>query len=290
VCGFARGADWAPGADVIADRIEVRSGDIADEAALVECFAAFAPDEIYHLAGFASVPQSVREPEETRRVNAQGARAVFAAAAKACPKARILAIGTGAVYGKPKPEHLPITEATPVAPASPYAESKLEAERIALSFAERGLHVVAARPFNHIGPRQHGEFVIAEFVAQIVEIERGRAESVLRCGDLDLARDFTDVRDVCAAYRLLMAHGKPGEIFNVASGAQRTLRSLLDDLLGMTKVPIEIRPDPAKFRRDDPRTLEIDVKRLRDRTGWRPAVPIERTLAETLEHARRNLP
>jgi GDP-4-dehydro-6-deoxy-D-mannose reductase len=211
---------------------------------------------------------------------------VFAAAEKECPSARLLFVSAGAVYGKPLGDELPITESSRLSPATPYAQSKLAADLLALRLAqERHLPFVVVRSFNHIGPRQQGEFAIAEFASQIADLEV-QPTGVLRCGRLDVLRDFLDVRDVVRAYRMLIARGNFGEVYNLASGRTFRLGEMLDELLRRARRTIVVEQDESRLRSVDPPAITVDPSKLVSHTGWEPQRPIADTLADVLEYSR----
>jgi GDP-4-dehydro-6-deoxy-D-mannose reductase len=174
-----------------------------------------------------------------------------------------------------------------VAPASPYALSKLAQEALALrAVVEDRLEVIVARAFNHTGPRQGDGFVAPAFARQIARIERGDRESLLRVGNLDARRDVTDVRDVVRAYALLAERGAAGTIYNVASGVARPVRWLLDELVARARLPVRVEPDPARLRPSDLPVLVGDASRLRATTGWQPEIPPARMLDDLLAYWR----
>lgn len=287
VIGLSRSGRWPLGAEYLGERVRLAAVDIADKAGLVRVLERHQPDALYHLAGQANVPEGNRHPEATWQTNFVGSRNVFEAAGAAAPRARILFASTGTVYGQPRPEDLPITEATPLNPANAYASSKAACDQLALELAaDQGTHLIVARAFNHIGPRQQSSFAIAHFARQIAEQEISDAPAQLHVGRLDVQRDFTDVRDVVRAYSLLIEHAAPGEVFNVASGSTWVLRGILEQLLRLSTKAIELVQDPSLLRPKDPDVVRVSADRLRTRTGWRPIVPMEQTLADTLAYWR----
>jgi GDP-4-dehydro-6-deoxy-D-mannose reductase len=286
VVGLARGLNWAVGAEDLEGRVPVYDVDLTDANRLREVFGETQPDDVYHLAGLASVPVSIRQPSLAWEVNFLGSQNVYAALEAEAPRARMLVVSTGTVYGRPPVEAGPITERTPFHPTTPYSQSKLAADLLGLRLAhERGLEIFVARSFNHIGPRQHGEFAIADFAGQIAAGE-GTANPRLRCGNIDVDRDFLDVRDVIAAYRALMAKAVPGEPYNLASGKTYRLRTLVETMLATSKSQFEIVPDPARLRTDDPEIIRVDPSKLQTQTGWQPKIPIETTLRDVMEYCR----
>jgi GDP-4-dehydro-6-deoxy-D-mannose reductase len=172
---------------------------------------------------------------------------------------------------------------------SPYAASKVAADFLALqAFLGHGLPTVRARAFNHLGPGQTDKFVASALASRVAANEVEGADEV-RVGNLSSRRDFTDVRDVVRAYRLLVLHGEPGEAYNVCSGRDVAVQELADRLVAMASVPMLLKTDPALERPVDVPVLRGDNARLRAATGWEPSIPIEQTLADLLDDWRRRL-
>jgi GDP-4-dehydro-6-deoxy-D-mannose reductase len=261
--------------------------DVTQAASVSAVLGGARPDAIVHLAALSSVAQSHREPSRTFAVNALGTINLLAGMRDACPKARLLVIGSGEVYGRPAPG-APVREDAPLAPLSPYAVSKVAAEAAALQFHRSyGLDVVCVRPFNHLGAGQAPHFVVPSFAAQIAKIRRHQAPPVLRTGDLAPVRDFLHVEDVIAAYLLLLRSGRAGEVYNVASGEGRTIRSLLDEMLELAGVAAAVEADPALIRPVEIPTLVGDAGRLRA-LGWLPKRHVRDALGDVLrEHGGR---
>jgi GDP-4-dehydro-6-deoxy-D-mannose reductase len=153
-------------------------------------------------------------------------------------------------------------------------------------FLSHNLHVIRARPFNHIGPGQDKRFVAADFASQVAAIEAGLNEPVMRVGNLEPKRDFTDVRDVVRAYHLLLDKGQPGEVYNIGTGQPRSIQQLLDILLNLTDAPIEVQVDPARVRPMAVPVVACDASKLRRETGWQPEYSFEDTLATILDDWR----
>jgi len=286
VAGLARAPQWAAGAEHLADRVKVHVVELSDAEGLSQIVRNEQPTEIYHLAGLASVPVSIREPALAWQVNFLGSQNMYAALEQEAPSARLLSVSSGTVYGKPPSALGPIHERTPFNPTTPYSQSKLAADLLGLQWAhERGLPVFVVRSFNHIGPRQQGEFALADFAQQIAAAEGG-ASALLRCGDLSVSRDFLDVRDVVRAYRTLMDRAEPGEAYNLASGETHTLQSLVNRMIAESKTKFEIVQEASRLRAEDPDVIRVDTTKLRRRTGWAPTIPIEQTLRDVLDYCR----
>jgi GDP-4-dehydro-6-deoxy-D-mannose reductase len=259
-------------------------GDPAGAVAFEEQLKAVAPDVIYHLAALTHVGRSWEDPASTMRVNAMGTLSVLEAARTQSNPPRVMLISSSEVYGAG--EGRPIREDAPLRPVTPYAASKVSAEYLGLqAFLGRGLDVVRARPFNHIGPGQADIFVVSALARRIVEAERSGGGAIA-VGNLAAARDFTDVRDVVRAYRLLATSGAAGEVYNVCSGVARQVEELFKILIGHSRVALEPREDPELFRPVDVPILVGDNSRLVDLVGWHPEIDLAQTLVAVLDYWR----
>jgi GDP-4-dehydro-6-deoxy-D-mannose reductase len=263
--------------------------DLRDAAAVASLIERARPEMVVHLAGQSNVPASLEDPETTLANNILGTLHLLDACRAHAPDARLLVVSSSEVYGPTPPEAQPLGEERPLRPMNPYAVSKAAQEMLALQYAHSyALDVVVARPFNHIGPGQTDRFVVSAFARQIVEVERGERGAV-SVGNLDAARDFTDVRDVVRAYTLLLEHGERGGIYNIGRGTAVAIGDLLDMLRRLARLPIAIERDPARLRPSDAPVMMGDTTRLRQATGWQPEISLERSLEETLAWWRTNL-
>jgi GDP-4-dehydro-6-deoxy-D-mannose reductase len=273
---------------VTLDRHSEPPVDITDLASVQAAVAAARPEAVYHLAGWADVGGSWKHPHTVLRVNGEGTLNVL----EACREAgvdRVLAVASADVYGVVSEDELPLDEHAPLRPTSPYAASKLAADALAQqAFLGHGLGVIRVRPFNHLGPGQSEQFVAPALAARIVRAERA-GDTAITVGNLSARRDFTDVRDIVRAYRLLMERGAPGEVYNVCSGRDLSIQYLADHLVSLATRPIELRPDPELMRPADLPVLRGDASKLRAATGWAPEIPIEQTLADLLDELRQRL-
>jgi len=262
--------------------------DILDAAALLEMFRRCSPEVVYHLAGASDVGGSWQTPQATFRANAEGTLNILWAAREAGTE-RVLTIGSADVYGKVTAADLPITEEQALRPVSPYAASKVAADYVALqAFLGYEQHVVRARPFNHLGPGQTDKFVAAALASRVAvnEIE---GNSVVRVGNLSPQRDFTDVRDVVRAYRLLVEKGQAGQVYNVCSGTAIPVQDLAERLIGLAQIPMTLEPDPDLQRPVDIPILLGDASRILADTGWKPEIPLDQTLEDLLNDRRKRL-
>lgn len=253
--------------------------DIRDKAALLAYFADNLPDTVLHLAALSFVPDSFKAPETTLEVNFLGTLRLLEALSECGFKGRFLFVATGDAYGNVPLESLPIRETLPLRPRNPYAVSKAAAEMLCFQWSQTGpFEVIVARPFNHIGAGQSPAFAISDFARQIAEISAGMRPAVLQTGNIDVSRDFTDVSDVLNAYGLLLAHGHNGETYNVCSGVERSVRSLLERLLELSGVEAQITNDLSRFRPSDQPRVCGSHEKLSQHTGWQPEIPIDETL------------
>ncbi|MCB0953102.1 MAG: GDP-mannose 4,6-dehydratase [Microthrixaceae bacterium] len=262
--------------------------DILDAPALLDRFRQVRPEVVYHLAGASDVGGSWSTPQITFRANAEGTLNVLWAAREADVQ-RVLTVGSADVYGKVTPDELPLREDSPLRPTSPYAASKVAAESVAQqAFLGFGQQVVRVRPFNHLGPGQSTRFVAPALAERIAQNERDGAGE-LRVGNLSSERDFTDVRDVVRAYRLLVDQGRAGEVYNVCSGRAIAVSELAEAMLELSRVDQRLVEDPELQRPVDIPVLLGDASRLNDATGWAPEIPLGQTLADLLDNMRSRL-
>ena len=260
--------------------------DIADGPALTARIVESAPEVVYHLAAFTHVGQSWAQPRETFRVNAVGTMELLQAALACADPPKVLLVGSAEVYGKVTPEELPLTEASPLRPVSPYAASKVAAEYLGVqAHLGHGLPVVRIRAFNHIGPGQHPDFAVPAFARRIVDAQ-SRGEDFLPVGNVSARRDFTDVRDVVRAYRLLAVEGEPGEAYNVCSGHDVSIEEVARRLLALAGADLELRVDPELVRPVEVPVLLGDPSRIGSATGWKPQYDLDHTLSDVLVDLR----
>jgi GDP-4-dehydro-6-deoxy-D-mannose reductase len=268
-----------------AARVRWVSMDLTSGRDVKSVVAEAAPDAVFHLAAQSSVGASFADPVDTWEVNATGTLRLLAALEARVPGARMLVISSGEVYGTVPDREQPIVETRRLDPLSPYGASKAAAEMAAVQAARRGaVAVVIARSFGHTGPGQEPRFALPAFAKQLVEL-RGRPgddERVLRVGDLSVRRDLLDVRDVVAAYEVLLERGEPGEAYNVCSGRALALREVVGRMVELTGVPVRVEVDSGRLRSADIPLLLGSPERL-EALGWEAAIPLERTLRDLLD-------
>jgi GDP-4-dehydro-6-deoxy-D-mannose reductase len=262
--------------------------DLANPQTLRAAFDALRPTVIFHLAAQTFVPDALRAPIETYEANVMGTARLAEAARNygGDSPPRILFTSSAEVYGARDASEYPLRESIDLRPASPYGASKAAAEAILLGESRSfGTDVVIARAFNHIGPGQREHFVVASLAAQLARIAAGAPPQLL-VGNLGAARDFLDVRDVVAAYVALAREGERGQIYNVCSGRAVTIRDLLRELIGIARVPVEVREDPDRMRPADVPLSVGSSEKLRAQTSWQPQIPLVRSLREIYQAAR----
>ena len=255
-------------------------GDVLDAAAVASAIRDTQPSALVHLAAESSVAASWEDAFRAWRVNVEGTVNVLEAARRERPRARVLYPSSSEVYGNAG--RFPTPEDEPVAPISPYATTKAAAE---LACALPGLDVVVARATNHEGPGRDDRFAVGSWTRQIARLE-AEGGGTLLVGDLSAERDLTDVRDVCRAYRLLLDPSVPPGTYNVASGHSIPMKRVVELIVKLARVPVQVERDESRLRPADIARLCGDPSRLRAATGWRPEIPLEQTLADTLAAAR----
>jgi len=269
------------------DKITLLEMDQTDLNSVYRALEKVRPDYIFHLAAQSFVPTSWSAPAATLDTNIVGQTNLFEAV-------RILGLDpviqiacSSEEYGLVHPEETPIKEDNPLRPLSPYAVSKVGQDYLAYQyFQSYGIKAIRTRGFNHTGPRRGEVFVTSNFAKQLVTIEAGLAKPVIRVGNLDAVRDFTDVRDMVRAYWLAVTKAKPGEVYNIATGQGITIRELLDRLIALATVEVTIEPDPARMRPSDVEILIGDSSKFRADTGWEPEIPFDKTLQDTMDYWR----
>lgn len=270
--------------------VSLHAGDLRDAASLERALGAVDPDAIVHLAGFAFVPAAERDPAAAYQTNVGGTLALLGAMRAKVPGARLLAVMSGDIYGQVDPAHLPIDEDTPIRPLTIYGASKAAADVAAAQWGRAyGLDVVRARPFNHTGPGQDAAYVCSALARQLASIELGRQEPVVRAGNLDPVRDFSDVRDIAAGYVALLERGRPGEAYNLCSGDGVSIAEVIALLRSHARLPVRVHSDPSLRRANDvPRIVGSHARATAD-TGWQPSIPLTDTLAALLDDWRARL-
>lgn len=268
------------GFDIVAPRLNYDLLDIASLAAIVD---EVRPEAVLHLAGITFVPDAVRDPERAIQVNVIGTLHLLQALKQSDFRGPMVYVSSGDVYGLIQAGQLPITELEPVQPRNPYAVSKVSAELLCRQWAlTEGWPLCVARPFNHIGTGQAAQFVVARIASQVARIKAGLAAPRLELGDIDVSRDFLDVRDVVSAYFALLDRGAAGEIYNICSGQERTIRELVQRMLALAGVEAELVVDQASLRPSEQRRVVGSNKKIMQATGWLPTIDFDQTLQSVL--------
>lgn len=265
-----------------------RAIDLADLAAVDDVVTWARPEAVYHLAAVSFGPDASADAGHAIDVTVRGTVYLLEAVARLDTRAAVLISSSAEVYGASGEGML--TERAAVAPINVYGATKAAQETLALAYHRAGrVPVVVARAFNHIGPGQRESFAVPGFAMQLARIAAGAADPVIRVGNLEARRDFTDVRDVVRAYRLLMAGGHTGRPVNVASGRAVAIRDVLDALISLSGLSVEVTVDPARLRPSDLPIVRGSSALLRRLTGWRPRTPMRQTLEDVWKDARGRL-
>lgn len=244
------------------------------------------PDCIFHLAGQANVGKSWQIPQKTVEINVNAAINLMEAVHQFCPDAAVLLVGSSDQYGNLKEAGISVSEETPMKPMNPYAISKVAQEQMGKAYAKAyNLKICMTRSFNHGGAGQKPGFMIPDFASGIVRVERGEQDALL-VGNLTSKRDFTHVKDVVRAYRLIAEKGKPGEVYNVGSGKTYSAREVLDKLVDLSDMTIHVRQDPSRMRPSDTPVICCDCEKLKKDTGWKSLLDIDDIVKDTMEYYR----
>jgi len=242
------------------------------------------------LAAQSFVPTSWSAPAETLSTNIIGELNIFEACLQIGINPQIQLACSSEEYGLVYKDEVPIKEENPLRPLSPYGVSKVGQDLLGYQyFMSYKLNIVRTRAFNHSGPRRGEVFVCSDFAKQIAEIEKGRKKPIICVGNLEAKRDFTDVRDIVGAYWLALEKGKPGEVYNICSQKAYSMKEILNMLLSQTKLEIEIKEESSRMRPSDVPILLGDCSKFREKTGWKPTIPFEKTLEDLLNYWRQKV-
>src|SRR5918992_2722602 len=270
--------------------VHLVEADLRDYSSMHRALEISRPDYIFHLAAQSFVPSSWSAPNDTIVTNVTGQTNLFEAIRilKLDPVVQLAC--SSEQYGLVLPNEVPIKETNPLRPLSPYAVSKVAQDYLGYQyFQSYGLKAVRTRGFNHTGPRRGHVFVTSNFCSQVAAIELGLQERVIRVGNIDAIRDFTDVRDMVRAYWLAVTRAKPGEVYNIATGQGIRIREMLDRVLALSRVEVKVEVDPDRLRPSDVEILIGDSSKFRADTGWEPRIPFEQTVADLLDYWRETL-
>lgn len=277
------GIDVAPACPWETMGIRYRQLDLIDKEKLAAFLAELAPDWIIHLASVSSVSASWQKPVESFINNTNIFLNIVEALHRLGLKTRLLSVGSSEEYGNYPPEKMPLREEYELHPNNPYSVARVSQELLSRLYAKSyGLDIVITRSFNHIGPGQRDTFVVASFIRQLKELARHPGSGVLHVGNIEIIRDFLDVRDVADAYYRLLETGKSGEVYNVCSGRGVKLRTVIDRIAALLGIEVKIKVDPARVRPADNLIIIGDNAKLRAATGWEPHHTLEATLGEMI--------
>ncbi len=257
--------------------------DLRDADAVNSFVAKIKPDRVYHLAALSNVGQSWKDPDAFFAVNAQGTTNLLEATRRANPHARVLMVSTGAIYGDAAKSGAAMNEDDPTQPQNPYSKSKLAAETACREYYEtHDLDCRVVRPLGHTGPGQTLGFVVPDFASQIANVANGNAPPKMTVGNLDVEREFGDVRDVVRAYHEIMESGAPGQIYNLANNEPHTIKEVATNLMAAAGVEVELVQDPARMRKVDESTLRLDVTKISG-LGFKYQIPFATTMADVIK-------
>lgn len=263
--------------------LESPAHDLLEPASLDAWLQDDCPDAVIHLAGQTFVPEAFRDPAQTIKVNLLGTLNLLQALKRRGFTGTFLYVSSGDVYGQVAEDELPIRECRLPQPRNPYAVSKVATELLCLQWGYvEPWRIMVARPFNHIGTGQGEAFVIPSMARQLIRVRQGLQLPRLEVGDVDVTRDFLDVRDVLQAYLALLERGRSGEIYNVCSGIELRVRDMITQLAELAGVDVELIQDAARMRRAEQRRVVGCADKLQQETGWKPGVSITETLQSVL--------
>ena len=270
------------------DRLYLYKGDLRNPSWVDRVIETVEPDRIFHLAAWSDVRSSWDQPWAAYELNISCQLNLLEALRRHTPEARVLVVASSEVYGLIEPGDLPIDESTPLRPNSPYGISKVAQDLMAQQYwYNYGLSAIRVRSFNHIGPGQSDSFVASAFARQIAEIEAGKQQPVLKVGNLEAERDYTDVRDMARAYWLALHCGEPGGVYNIGSGSSFAVQEVLNVLLDLSDVDITVEQDPLRLRPSEVSRIVCNSGRFFQETGWVPSIPLRQSLADVLNYWRK---
>ncbi|MCL4208655.1 GDP-mannose 4,6-dehydratase [Patescibacteria group bacterium] len=255
--------------------------DLSNQKEVEDLIKNLQPDHVYHLASISTVENSFEKMREIMQNNIDLQINVLDAIKKFSKESKVLVITSAEQYKKSEEK---LSETSAIEPNNPYAVSKATQDMLAYVYSVLGLKIIRARPFNHIGERQKTNFAVPAFASQIAKIEKNQ-QDILKVGNLEAIRDFTDVKDMVRAYHLLMTKGEIGEVYNIGSGFGIKVKDVLEKLTRMAKVKIHVVEDPARMRPVDNHFIVADNSKI-VALGWHPTIPIDQTLTRTLNYFR----
>lgn len=274
----------------IKEKVKLLECDLTNRVGVARVLEQVKPDKIFHLAAQAFVPSSWQSPEHTLHNNIISELNIFEVVRELKIDPVIHIPGSSEEYGLVYENELPIKETNPLRPLSPYAVSKVAQDMLACQYNKSyGLKTVITRAFNHEGPRRGKQYVTSAFASQIATIEKGKQEPIMKVGNLEAIRDFSDARDMVKAYWLATEKCKFGEPYNIGSGQGYKIQEVLNILLSFSGIKIEVRQDQNLMRPSDVPVLVCDSSKFKEATGWQPEIKFYKTLKDTLDYWRAEL-
>jgi GDP-4-dehydro-6-deoxy-D-mannose reductase len=287
VVGCSRSGRWPDDLSHLESQAELVACELGDPKSALRLVAEHACDAVFHLAGLANPRACLADPERAGRENVFATLNLCEAIGRSGQRPRLLFVSSAYVYGQPKLEHVPVTEDCPHDYEHPYAATKMAAEQVVTRYSNQyDFGAIRVRPFNHTGPRQPAGYVVPDWARQIAAIEAGRAPPQLLVGNLDTRRDYTDVRDVVRAYRLLAMGGCIGMVYNLGSGVATSGQEIVDRLRQLSRVPWDVVVDPARARSGEAAVIVSKPTPLGTNINWRPEIDLDTTLRDTLDYWR----
>lgn len=287
VYGLSRSRTKMDHIEQIKNKLHLEDADVLDTHSLYTMISRIKPDYIFHLAAQSFVPTSWVSPSVTLEVNIVGSANLFEAVRQTKIDPIIQIACSSEEYGLVHKNELPIKETNPLRPLSPYAVSKLAMDYLGYQYYQSyKVRIVRTRGFNHTGPRRGDTFAESNFAKQVALIEKGKQEPVIRVGNLDAQRDYTDVRDMVRAYLMAVEKCDPGDVYNIAVGKAIKIGDMLNMLIAMSKMKVTIKEDPARIRPSDVPILIGDNSKFVAKTGWKPEIPFEKTMEDLLNYWR----
>lgn len=268
-------------------KIEYHPLDLSDKGQTAQIIQSFKPDYIVHLASISSVGQSWQDPAQCFKNNTNIMLNILEAVRQQNLKTRILSIGSSEEYGDYEVEQMPLSEGYKLEPQNPYAVAKLSQEMLGKVYTALGVDVVMTRSFNHIGPRQSDRFVVPSFIKQLVAISEGK-QTQMQVGNIDVSRDFTDVRDVVAAYYTILHEGKSGEVYNVCSGHAHKLSEIITTAENILGIKANIEVDRNRLRPNDTMLIFGNNQKIKEELGWQPQYSFEQTIKDIITYWQQN--
>lgn len=273
----------------VKDTIQFKKVNLQDKEQVLQMLRDVQPEWIFHLAALASAGASFKDPVATFHTNIDSEIYLLDSLRELeLANTRTLIVSSAEVYGYVRAEDLPVDEETPLRPANPYSVSKIAQDYLAFQYSlSYKLPIIRIRPFNHFGPYQKTGFATSDFAKQIADIEKGIQPPVIKVGNLEAKRDFTDVRDMVRVYPMILEKGTPGEAYNAGSGISHKIQEILDILIASSTAHITVEVDEAKLRPSDVPEIVSDNTKITSVTGWKPEIPFDRTVRDTLEYWRK---